>query len=290
MDRFYARRLKQPGFRIPGSASVSSSQSIHTVNASATFITNATATPHLALPSPTDLQFRGTHTSTQSTHARRLVDSLPPNCIDARERAWIDSTIRDTEDAVHAVAVLIERLRVEQETNNGHLWLKARLSWVVSDSKRARELTERLVLCHGSLMGVLGRLQAIQNGAGSVVRNEIMDGERTRTASRYVLDLDLREERAPSPVWDLSVELQDAGMELVVPDPKIEAGEGAKTEVSFQVRPPKEAIPAPRHPTFAPSPTAGPGDHGTASTTSEKLDRELLDMLSWRWAQGQVQQ
>ncbi|KAL5041147.1 hypothetical protein BDW71DRAFT_192313 [Aspergillus fruticulosus] len=151
-------------------------------------------------------------------------------------------------------------------------------------------MRERLVLCHGSLMGVLGRLQAIQNGAGSVVRNELVGGERIGTASSCVLDIDMREERAPSPAWDLSVELQDAGMELFVPNTKNDVPGGVKPEASFQEKPPKGPVPTPTHPTSASSSTAGSEVHGIASTTSEKLDPELLDMLSWRWAQGRVQQ
>ncbi|KAL4881278.1 hypothetical protein BJY04DRAFT_189502 [Aspergillus karnatakaensis] len=87
-----------------------------------------------------------------------------------------------------------------------------------------------------------------------------------------------------SSAWDLSVELQDAGMEVVVP------GSGPQLEKEKEMKLEKRLKPEPL--------TAGSTNNSVVKlppqreeeVESTKLDNELLDMLSWRWAQGRQTQ
>ncbi|KAL2847807.1 hypothetical protein BJY01DRAFT_212442 [Aspergillus pseudoustus] len=246
------------------------------------------------------------HIETQTSQARHLF-AQKASSLDSRERAWIESTISDAESATREVAVLTEALRVEQVTNQGKLGVKSQLRWFMRDAKRAREKQERLVVVHASLMAVLGGLQGVKplgqgqqqsqgsiqgQGEGSAEMSMHMSGaigyqqggaEKEEEAGGYELDSQeqMRRRRGstinkgttiptiyqPPPAvtrpivedntaWDLSVQLQDAGMEAVVPNMVAE-----KVAVSVKTEPAKE---------------------------SAKMDNELMDMLSWRWAQGRA--
>ncbi|KAL4901444.1 hypothetical protein BDW74DRAFT_159967 [Aspergillus multicolor] len=322
------------------SASVFSNQSTYTLNASETFITpiptdsmsntsisisasstsTTTPTPTTVPKSPprptttqntalnstsnsnprTDLHSLATHISTQSTQARHLLSQIPPTSISPTEMNWIESTITDTENAIHSVAILLEKSRVEAETNNGKLGVRTHLRWMVKDSKRAKEMRTRLVMCHGSLMGVLGRLQGLYGqvqvqvqvqGLGQGMEPVEMDGA---SAFRVGLGTGIAGERAPSSKWDLRVQLQDAGME-VASDPREhglkqqEPRAEVKAPFIFQVEPSEEPKPS--------CPASGnlavefkEEDKEISPSTEAKLDTELLDMLSWHWAQVRTQQ
>jgi hypothetical protein len=189
--------------------------------------------------------------------------------------------------------VLTEGLRVEQAINQGRLGVKTQIKWMLRDSKRAREKRERLVVVHQSLMTVLARLQGVQGAppkmegevgteTGVVSRNqsESLDNrtdtrdskvgldseEHIRRRRRMTVDKTPRisssmkrvEEEGP---WDLSVQLQDAGMEAVVPNTVAE-----KVGASVTTKPTQDV----------------------SSASSTNMDDELMDMLSWRWAQGRA--
>ncbi|KAJ0421453.1 hypothetical protein BJY00DRAFT_312059 [Aspergillus carlsbadensis] len=240
-----------------------------------------------APPSPaSDLLTLTRHIETQTSQARHLF-SLKQPLLDATCQSWISSTIRDTEAATRDVAVLTEGLRVEQATNQGRLGVTTQIRWMVRDSRRAREKRERLVIVHRSLMAVLGLLQGVRGpvemgvvgevgsiGNGGRERNaeegggfQLENGEQIRRPRRMTVDkgptissapMKRVEEDAP---WDLSVQLQDAGMEAVVPNMVAE-----KVGVSSTTKPAENVSSAP----------------------STKMDDELMDMLSWRWAQGRA--
>jgi hypothetical protein len=229
----------------------------------------------------------------------RHLFSRKHNLLDPSEQSWISATIRDTEVATREVAVLTEGLRVEQAINQGRLGVKTQIKWMLRDSKRAREKRERLVVVHQSLMTVLARLQGVQGvqgvqGAPADMGGEVgtqtgvvsgnqsesvngrtdtrdskggLDSEKhIRRRRRMTVDKTPRisssmkrvEEEGP---WDLSVELQDAGMEAVVPNTVAE-----KVGVSVTRKPTQDV----------------------SSASSTKMDNELMDMLSWRWAQGRA--
>jgi hypothetical protein len=181
--------------------------------------------------------------------------------------------------------------------NQGRLGVKTQIKWMLRDSKRAREKRERLVVVHQSLMTVLGRLQGVQGvpvetGIGAAVASGMSTGtergrsgtdreEDTRdnggfelareekTRRRRRMTVDKAQTISPSSMkqvpeegpWDLSVQLQDAGMEAVVPNMVAE-----KVGISVTANQAQEV----------------------GSPPSTKMDNELMDMLSWRWAQGRA--
>ncbi|KAL3458342.1 hypothetical protein BJX64DRAFT_266801 [Aspergillus heterothallicus] len=244
-------------------------------------------------PSPaSDLLTLSRHIETQTAQARHLFTQKSP-FLDTAERRWINSTISDTEVATREVAILTESLRVDQATNHGRLGMKSQLKWFVRDAKRAREKQERLVVLHASLMTVLSRLQGIQTGVAETdevrdISTEVGDREADieLVANGPGADADEKGDRlkrnwksepaAPilsesgsktttrhvgqDALWDLSVQLQDAGMEAVMPNMIAE-----KVSPSVRTEPVNEA-----------------------SSPSATMDNELMDMLSWRWAQGRA--
>ncbi|KAL3447655.1 hypothetical protein BJX65DRAFT_90042 [Aspergillus insuetus] len=251
----------------------------------------------IPLSPATDLLTLTQHIETQISQARHLF-SRKHNLLDPSEQSWISATIRDTEVATREVAVLTEGLRVEQAVNQGRLGVKTQVKWMLRDSKRAREKRERLVVVHQSLMTVLARLQGVQGAPaerGVEVGTEtgLVSGNRSgsrnvsgqdRTDARDIQGskLDSEEQvrrrrritvdKAPTILsstnripedapWDLSVQLQDAGMEAVVPNMVAEkVGPSVTTKSAGEI----------------------------SSTPSPKMDNELMDMLSWRWAQGRA--
>ncbi|KAL4993434.1 hypothetical protein BDV10DRAFT_189976 [Aspergillus recurvatus] len=247
------------------------------------------------------------HVESQSAQARHLF-TQKSHLLSQTEREWMESTISDTEDAMHEVLRLTEAFRVDQEVNNGRVGLKSQLRWLVRDSRRAKEERERLMLCHASLMGVLGSLQSIrspddvqvgfvqdaeprrgkeggsqgrsQGGTERGTERGTVDGtvdgslEPPAPGAVYGLSASGIGPRPNSPVWDLSVQLQDAGMEVAVAEPEL--------------LPPKLPVSAITH--SASSPMVKLPMQGEEEVAPEKLDDELLDMLSWRWAQGRQSQ
>ncbi|RJE19668.1 hypothetical protein PHISCL_07988 [Aspergillus sclerotialis] len=98
------------------------------------------------------------HMLTQLHEVERLRQLKDP-VMNADERKWASSTIKDMANAIRDVTVLVEPTRVEQETRNGKLSLGRQLLWVYRDSRRARDMTRRLLACHHSLMTVLNHFQ-----------------------------------------------------------------------------------------------------------------------------------
>ncbi|KAL4976092.1 hypothetical protein BDW66DRAFT_166818 [Aspergillus desertorum] len=231
------------------------------------------------------------HIETQSAQARHLF-TQKSHFLSQIEREWIESTISDTEDATRDVLKLTEAFRVDQEVNNGRVGLKSQLRWLVRDSRRAKEERERLMLCHASLMEVLSSLQSIHSPNDPQVgfvqdaeRRHEREGESERgtvggspessaPGAVYGSSASNTGPRPKSPVWDLSVQLQDAGMEVAVAVPA--------------PLPPKPSVSAATH--SARNSTIKLPTQSEAEVAPERLDDELLDMLSWRWAQGRLSQ
>ncbi|GKZ33561.1 hypothetical protein AbraIFM66950_003466 [Aspergillus brasiliensis] len=113
--------------------------------------------------------------------------------LDISERKWIETTIADTADAVHALAVVVEPVRVEWEVRNQHKYTQYRdgnkearrkgkrmtmglgtqLRWVCRDGQRAKVQRGRLMVCYSSLMVVLERLMGLNcDEGGSVGRGD----------------------------------------------------------------------------------------------------------------------
>ncbi|KAL4757092.1 uncharacterized protein BDW70DRAFT_143898 [Aspergillus foveolatus] len=231
------------------------------------------------------------HIETQSVQARHLF-TQKSHLLSQNEREWIEATISDTEDAIREVLKLTETFRVDQELNNGRVGMKAQLRWLVRDSRRAKDERERLMLCHASLMGVLGSLQSLHppnDAKVGFVQDATRPHEREGESERgtvgglsepsepvpvYGLSASNTSPRPKSPVWDLSVQLQDAGMEVAVTEPAL--------------LPPNPPVSAATH--SARISTVKLPTQSEEEIAREKLDDELLDMLSWRWAQGRQSQ
>lgn len=89
----------------------------------------------------------------EARRLRRLKDSL----LNAGERAWMDRVIEDTENAVRAVAQLIEPSRVGMQTEQ-RIQFATKAVWVFRDSPKVRDKFARLSVCHQSLNTVVACL------------------------------------------------------------------------------------------------------------------------------------
>ncbi|PYH29343.1 uncharacterized protein BO87DRAFT_369238 [Aspergillus neoniger CBS 115656] len=179
-------------------ASTSTSTSPNTSLSDQASLTTNAQHPHLQLPPSPPLLFPSahhestellqtlTHIRTQLHRASHLY-AQKAAFVDDSERQWIESTIADTADAVHALAVLVEPVRVEWEVRNqptSHHNVKGRskrmsmglgtqLRWVCRDGQRAKVQRSRLMVCYSSLMVVLERLMGVgcdDGGKGVVGR------------------------------------------------------------------------------------------------------------------------
>lgn len=108
------------------------------------------------------------HTLTQLHEARRLRQLKAP-LLDPDEILWMENTILDVENAARDVAVLLEPIRVEREIGSGKLSLGRQFRWAYRDNQRARDMTNRLLACHSSLMAVLARLQRLDTPESTAV-------------------------------------------------------------------------------------------------------------------------
>ncbi|KAJ5909802.1 hypothetical protein N7504_004445 [Penicillium tannophilum] len=108
------------------------------------------------------------HTLTQLHEARRLRQLKAP-LLDPDEILWMENTILDVENAARDVAVLLEPIRVEREIGSGKLSLGRQFRWAYRDNQRARDMTNRLLACHSSLMAVLARLQRLDTPGPTAV-------------------------------------------------------------------------------------------------------------------------
>ncbi|GCB21125.1 hypothetical protein AAWM_04010 [Aspergillus awamori] len=139
--------------------------------------------PNLQLPASPPLLFPSAHHETTElfqtlthirTHLHRAshLYTQKASFLDTSERQWIETTIADTADAVHALAVLVEPVRVEWEVRNQHhhskkgskrvsMGLGTQLKWLCRDGQRAKVQRGRLLVCYSSLMVVLERLMGV---------------------------------------------------------------------------------------------------------------------------------
>ncbi|KAJ5623177.1 hypothetical protein N7490_011782 [Penicillium lividum] len=116
------------------------------------------------------------HSLTQLHEAQRLRQLKGP-LLDPSEILWMDNTILDVENAALDVAILLEPTRVERETGNGKLSLGRQFRWVYRDNQRARDMINRLLACHSSLMAVLARLQRIDTPESTTVPVHELEAE-----------------------------------------------------------------------------------------------------------------
>lgn len=90
-------------------------------------------------------------------HEAHRVRRLKAGLLNTSERTWIDRVISDTEDALRAVAKLIERCRVDKATKSrisfGH-----RVMWVFRDNPSVRDKHQKLQICHQSLGAIFACL------------------------------------------------------------------------------------------------------------------------------------
>ncbi|MCJ1457162.1 hypothetical protein MMC28_007529 [Mycoblastus sanguinarius] len=89
----------------------------------------------------------------EARRLRRLKDAL----LNSGERAWMDGVIEDTENALSAIAQLIEPARVDKTTKQG-INLGHKFMWVFRDSPKVRDKHARLHMCHQSLTTVISSL------------------------------------------------------------------------------------------------------------------------------------
>ncbi|KAL4802511.1 hypothetical protein BDV18DRAFT_146857 [Aspergillus unguis] len=249
------------------------------------------------------------HIQTQTTQARNLFDRLHAH-LPTEEATWMSRTIFDTQAATRDVLLLTEALRVDQAVRGGKLGLKSQVMWKVRDSRKAKEKRETLILCHGSLVTVLVRLQSLQEKiesgsnsnknkktstkdarpeAGSETRRGSISQDTIASGvSRRGGQTSLRSTSASAPFpgakpntppWDLAVQLQDPGMELVVDKPN-------STSPNSENFPFQEPV-LNRNNTTRTSTTL-PVEMDAKPKRAPGLDHELLDMLSWRWNHGKA--
>ncbi|KAK1142196.1 hypothetical protein N8T08_008122 [Aspergillus melleus] len=100
------------------------------------------------------------HIRTQLKEVRRL-RRLHNQILSANEANKIDRTMADTAEAIHDVAVLLERTRVEQEVRGGKLSLASQLRWKYRDSQQVIRKSHLLLRCYHDLILVLGDLQRL---------------------------------------------------------------------------------------------------------------------------------
>ena len=96
-----------------------------------------------------DLLSTTSHVDIMVQEARRL-RRLKASLLSNSESNMIDKVISDTEDALRAVAKLVEPCRVDKDTKNsikfGH-----RVLWVFRDNPNVRDKHQKLQVCHQSL-------------------------------------------------------------------------------------------------------------------------------------------
>ena len=82
----------------------------------------------------------------QANRLRRLKAGL----LNTSERTMVDTVISDTEDALRAVAKLVEHCRVDKDTTNG-IKFGHRVMWVFRDNPSVRDKHQKLQVCYQSL-------------------------------------------------------------------------------------------------------------------------------------------
>lgn len=96
-----------------------------------------------------DLLSTTRHVDFMVQEAHRL-RRLKAGLLNISERTMIDKVISDTEDALRAVAKLVEPCRVDKATKN-RIQLGHRVMWVFRDNPSVRDKHQKLQVCHQSL-------------------------------------------------------------------------------------------------------------------------------------------
>jgi hypothetical protein len=207
---------------------------------------------------------------TQLGQARHLLATLSHHLSPA-ENIWIHDTISDAEGTVREILILTEPLRVDREVNNGRLGLKTQFKWAVRGSWKVKDMRARLNLCHSGLVAILMRLQdleaeyaeAVAEHAVAKTETGTSDGRNPMTSANVYVEGPTTSE-PESLHKNSAVQMQDLSLELVVDEPK-----GVET---------RSAGPQ--------SPISTISKQESIEPAPEKLDNELVDLLSWRWSQG----
>ena len=105
-----------------------------------------------------DLLSTTSHVDFMLQQAHRL-RRLKANLLNTSERIMVDRVISDTEDALRAVAQLVEPCRVDKDTKNG-IKFGHRVLWVFRDNPSVRDKHQKLQICYQSLTVVFNCLQS----------------------------------------------------------------------------------------------------------------------------------
>ncbi|KAL4745381.1 hypothetical protein BDW72DRAFT_198701 [Aspergillus terricola var. indicus] len=264
-------------FSSPGSKSHSGSSSSSTTSESTASVPTPQSPPFRS-PSPINtstlpLATLAQHVQTQLNQARHLFGTLSHH-LPAAENTWIHDTISDAESTVREILILTEPLRVNREVNNGRLGLRTQFKWAVRHSWKAKDKKSRLDLCHSSLVAILLRLQDLEaeyaenvaEHAAARTETGKSDGRNLMTSANVYVEGPTTSE--PENLHKNSaVQLQDLSLETAVDEPTTAETHSAGPQSPISAISREESIePAP-----------------------EKMDNELVDMLSWRWAQGRAE-
>ena len=106
------------------------------------------------------------HVNTNILEAKRL-RTAKDHLVDYHERSWINGVVRDTEQALYAIAQLIEPARVDKTTKIG-INFSTKVMWVFRDNPKVRDKHARLTVCHQSLTAVITCLHAKGSGSGAL--------------------------------------------------------------------------------------------------------------------------
>lgn len=104
----------------------------------------------------TSLLYTTQHVERNIIEAKRLMQQRA-TILSIDEKSWMERQIKDTEDALLAVAKLIEAARVSIQAN-GSTDMKTKAIWVFRDNLKAGEKMMRLSICAGTLNIVIGAL------------------------------------------------------------------------------------------------------------------------------------
>lgn len=105
-----------------------------------------------------DILNTANHVQRNLKEAQRLLRTRSA-FLDSHDYDWVQSTIRDTRDALQSIAKLIEPARVEKMTRKDiGIWTKT--YWAFKSNPQARDKHAMLNVCHQTLMVVITRLHA----------------------------------------------------------------------------------------------------------------------------------
>ena len=105
-----------------------------------------------------DLFVTTEHIATNVEKARRL-RRLKSELLSPKDRAWMDCVIAHTEDALRAIAQLIEPARIDMASRES-IHFCTKIKWVFRDNPRVADKHRHLNVCHQSLSTVMSSLHA----------------------------------------------------------------------------------------------------------------------------------